>query len=106
VHPDPHTLTQKYSGCSPGHFEEDSLQNTGICPLKPNKDAPKTLAKPVDNSKHKNLTTHDWLNGFAYKDDHPNESQENINSAANIQQNELLYVKQITLDKAWGMEPK
>jgi uncharacterized lipoprotein YddW (UPF0748 family) len=64
------------------------------------------LAKPVDNSKRKNLTTHDWLNVFAYKDDHPNESQENINSAANIQQNELLYVKQITLDKAWGMEPK
>ncbi|KAJ7828692.1 hypothetical protein B0H14DRAFT_2367003 [Mycena olivaceomarginata] len=52
--------------------------NRGGCPSKPSKDVPKTLAKPADDGKRKNLTNFDWLNVFAYKDDHPDMGQEDI----------------------------
>ncbi|KAJ7256312.1 hypothetical protein C8J57DRAFT_992396, partial [Mycena rebaudengoi] len=47
-------------------------------PPKASKDTPKTSAKPADDGKRKNLTNYDWLNVFAFKDDHPDMGQEDI----------------------------
>ncbi|KAF8172165.1 hypothetical protein K438DRAFT_1772800 [Mycena galopus ATCC 62051] len=45
---------------------------------KPPKDAPKTSAKPVEDKKRRHLTTFDWLNVFAFVDEHPDMSQADV----------------------------
>jgi len=49
-------------------------------PRKPvNKHVPKSSARPVDSSKHRdNLTLHDWLSVFAYMDKHPSMTQADV----------------------------
>ncbi|KIJ52173.1 hypothetical protein M422DRAFT_243772 [Sphaerobolus stellatus SS14] len=47
--------------------------------LKPQvKDAPKMTAKPIKQRSRENLTLHDWLTVFAFVDNHPGMSQDEI----------------------------
>ncbi|KIJ39132.1 hypothetical protein M422DRAFT_258011 [Sphaerobolus stellatus SS14] len=42
------------------------------------RDAPKTTAKPLTSKKRENLTLHDWMTVFAFIDEHPRLSQDDI----------------------------
>ncbi|KIO03903.1 hypothetical protein M404DRAFT_94526, partial [Pisolithus tinctorius Marx 270] len=45
---------------------------------KSSKDAPATSAKQQNTGTQENLTLHDWMMVFAYIDEHPNSSQEDV----------------------------
>ncbi|KAJ6549491.1 hypothetical protein B0H10DRAFT_1850863 [Mycena sp. CBHHK59/15] len=50
----------------------------GIHPPKPSKEAPKTSAMAVQNTKRQNLMLNDWMNVFAFIDTHLGLSQQNV----------------------------
>ncbi|KAJ7815695.1 hypothetical protein B0H14DRAFT_2375147 [Mycena olivaceomarginata] len=72
---------------------------TGVRPPKPGKDAPKTSAKPVADGKRRNLTTFDWLNVFAFIDDHLAMSQEDVTKHFRTLATGLLIFVQETLSR-------
>ncbi|KAJ7867872.1 hypothetical protein B0H14DRAFT_2346770 [Mycena olivaceomarginata] len=56
---------------------------------KPQKDAPRTSAQPVQDSKRKNLTLYDWMNVFAFPGCH-HSSFQNLHTGALVFSQETL----------------
>ncbi|KAJ7889326.1 hypothetical protein B0H14DRAFT_3711070, partial [Mycena olivaceomarginata] len=78
----------------------------GVRPPKPQKDAPRTSARPVQDSKRKNLTLYDWMNVLAFVDDHPGMSQDAITAHFKTLHTGALVFSQETLSRKLKMRSK